>query len=125
MNRETIVVGSVSIVIGFLLGYFVALGFQSEPLGSSMSGNSSSDLPENHPSPDVMEKLQALIDQAQANPEDREVRVALGNMFYDMNRYDAAIPWYEEAIKLGPLDVHVSPDPGSADLYQGKQSNPK
>jgi protein O-GlcNAc transferase len=44
----------------------------------------------------------------------------LADIFYDMQRFDAAIPWYEEALALDPSDVHVSTDLGTAYLYTGK-----
>jgi cytochrome c-type biogenesis protein CcmH/NrfG len=120
MNRQSIVVGSLGIVVGFIFGYFLALGIQPGATPSMTGGSADSGLPENHPSPEVMQQLQALLEQAQANPEDSRVRVALGNTYYDMNRFDAAIPWYEEAMKLNPSDVHVSTDLGTAYLYQGQ-----
>jgi len=122
MNRESITIGIVGTVVGFILGYFVALGFQSETPVTEMTNNDESGLPDNHPSPEVMEQLQVLMEQVQKDPQDLTARVALANMYYDMNRFDAAIPWYEEAIKLNPSDVHVSTDLGTAYLYQGQTS---
>ena len=116
MNRQQFVTGIVGIIVGFILGFFVAQGVI--PAGVSppeMSGQ----VPENHPSPEVLERLETMLDRARTEPTDREVRVALGNTYYDMERYDAAIPWYKEALALEADDVGVSTDLGTSYLATG------
>lgn len=44
-------------------------------------------------------------------------RVQLGNLYFDAERYDDAIKWYEEAVKLSPNDVNVSTDLGVSYYY--------
>ncbi len=116
MNLQQYVIGIVGIIVGFILGFFVAQGVApsqvspSQPLGQ---------LPENHPTLEISEQLQGLLDRARSDPADHEVRVAIGNAFYDMGRYDAAIPWYEEALALHPDDVGISTDLGTSYLATG------
>jgi tetratricopeptide (TPR) repeat protein len=38
------------------------------------------------------------------------VRVELGNLYFDAERFDQAIPWYEAAVKIAPDDVNASTD---------------
>ena len=116
MNRQQFVTGIVGIIVGFILGFFVAQGVI--PAGVSppeMSGQ----VPEDHPSPEILEQLETMLDRARTDPADREVRVALGNTYYDMERYDAAIPWYKEALALRADDVGVSTDLGTSYLATG------
>jgi tetratricopeptide (TPR) repeat protein len=47
---------------------------------------------------------------ADAQPSDAGVRVDLGNLYMDAERFDLAIPWYEAALALRPEDVNVSTD---------------
>ena len=41
----------------------------------------------------------------------------LGNLYFDAERYDDAIKWYGEALKLAPNDVNVSTDLGVCYYY--------
>ena len=55
--------------------------------------------------------------RAESNPDDVESRVALGNLYYDANRFEQAIPWYEQALVLAPDNVDVSTDLGVSYYY--------
>lgn len=116
MNRQQLVTGIVGIIVGFILGFFVSQGVAPSQSGQDQSA---SQLPENHPGPEMVAQLQRMLDQARANPADHEVRISLGNTYYDMERYDAAIPWYEEALALKGDDVDVSTDLGTSYLATG------
>lgn len=116
MNRKQILTGAVGIAIGFILGFFVSQYIQP-PSGVPVSQTADSELPQDHPSPEEMEHLQHLLEQVEADPEDREARVLLANAYYDMGRYDAAIQWYEEALALDPDDVNVMTDLATSYLY--------
>ncbi|UCF37121.1 MAG: tetratricopeptide repeat protein [Acidobacteriota bacterium] len=119
MNRQHIVIGIVGVLVGFILGFFVAVGTQKAPSAGAMQQAAGGELPENHPSPEIMQWLEETIAVANAEPENAEVRVALGDQFYDMGRFDAAIPWYEAALALNPENLHASTDLGTCYLYTG------
>ena len=55
--------------------------------------------------------------QAEADPANVEVRVALGNLYFDAHRFDQAIPWYEQTLALRPDLVEVSTDLGVSYYY--------
>ena len=70
----------------------------------------------------------APVDQAHAAtlradaenmPEDVQVRVELGNLYFDAQRFEDAIPWFEAALELNPEEVEVSTDLGVAYYYLG------
>ena len=59
----------------------------------------------------------ALRNIAEKDPANVQSRVQLGNMYFDAERYQDAIQWYEAALKLNPNDVSVSTDLGVCFYY--------
>jgi tetratricopeptide (TPR) repeat protein len=68
----------------------------------------------------------AVLDETQVNalksvagrePRNAVPRAQLGNLYFDAERYDEAIKWYTEALKLSPNDVNVSTDLGVCYYY--------
>ena len=62
-------------------------------------------------------KVSALRNVAEKEPSNAAPRVELGNLYFDAERYDDAIKWYSEALKLAPRDVNVSTDLGVCYYY--------
>jgi len=71
----------------------------------------------------------AVLDETQVNAlktvAEREAsnatpRVQLGNLYFDAERYDDAIKWYSDALKLAPNDVNVSTDLGVSYYYSNQ-----
>jgi tetratricopeptide (TPR) repeat protein len=71
----------------------------------------------------------AVLDETQVNalkavagrePRNAAPRAQLGNLFFDAERYDEAIKWYTEALKLSPKDINVSTDLGVCYYYINK-----
>ena len=68
----------------------------------------------------------ALLDEAQVTalknvatrePANAQPRAQLANLYFDAERYDDAITWYTEALKLTPNDVNVRTDLGVCYYY--------
>jgi tetratricopeptide (TPR) repeat protein len=57
-------------------------------------------------------KSVAARDASNAGP-----RVDLGNLYFDAGRFEDAITWYAEAVKLAPNDVNLSTDLGVSYYY--------
>ena len=109
--------------MGFILGFFLSeiLRQKDSNLVESpvATEQDPSQLPEGHPTPELMARLRQLETMAQADPRDKERRVILGNAYYDIGRFAAAIPWYREALALDPEDVNVRTDLATCYLYVG------
>jgi cytochrome c-type biogenesis protein CcmH/NrfG len=65
---------------------------------------------ERQPPPLDVQRAADLEQQAKARPDDAMVRAELGNVYYDAERFDLAIPWYEAALRLEGRNVDVSTD---------------
>jgi len=62
-------------------------------------------------------KVTALKSVAEREPSNAKPRIDLGNLYFDAERYDDAITWYEGALKLTPRDVNLSTDLGVCYYY--------
>ena len=62
-------------------------------------------------------KVSALKSVAEREPANAKPRAELGNLYFDAERYDDAILWYEQAVKLTPNDVNLSTDLGVCYYY--------
>ena len=72
------------------------------------------------PPPVNEQKVAELTKIADGDPRNAAVRTELGNLYFDSERFDLAIPWYEAAFKLTPKDPNLSTDLGVAYLYTDK-----
>jgi len=62
-------------------------------------------------------KVSALKSVAEREPANARPRIDLGNLYFDAERYDDAITWYEQAVKLTPNDENLSTDLGVCYYY--------
>ena len=70
-------------------------------------------------SPRVIDEaeVEALVADAERDPSNAAPRAALGDLYFDAERFDNAITWYEEALALDPSNVNVSTDLGVSYYY--------
>jgi cytochrome c-type biogenesis protein CcmH/NrfG len=62
-------------------------------------------------------QVQALKSVAAREPSNPAPRSELGNLYFDAERYDDAIKWYSEAVRLAPKDPNLSTDLGVSYYY--------
>lgn len=62
-------------------------------------------------------QVKALQSVAEREPKSASPRTELGNLYFDAEKYDDAIRWYEEASKLAPNDPNISTDLGVSYYY--------
>jgi tetratricopeptide (TPR) repeat protein len=61
-----------------------------------------------------------LAKDAERNPRDAAVRLELGNLYFDAERFEDAARWYEQALGLEPRNVNASTDLGISYYYMNQ-----
>jgi tetratricopeptide (TPR) repeat protein len=125
MKAESIVIGVAGTVFGLIVGWIIGtqqaparpFAAAAAPVAQAAAGA---------PPAGALPAAAAPFDEAQAaalraiaekDPANVQSRVQLGNMYFDAERYQDAIQWYEAALKLNPTDVSVSTDLGVCFYY--------
>jgi tetratricopeptide (TPR) repeat protein len=62
-------------------------------------------------------RVKSLTDILTSDPNNAGAAVQLANTYFDGERYDDAIKWYEQALKLDPKNVDASTDLGVSYYY--------
>lgn len=118
MKPESIVLAVAGVFFGLLVGWVI--GSQQAVVrpvaapaaaAAAPTGQQPAAMPAAQAPKQVDEaQAQSLRAAAQQNPKDAQSRVQLGNLYFDAERYQDAVTWYEEALKLMPKDVNLSTD---------------
>lgn len=121
MKRETLVALLSGTFFGLLAGWMIGSQQAGPPVAATVTAAPASGQAQGQPapSPPVLDLQRAadLEKTAKAQPRDAAVRTELGNLYFNAERYDLAIPWYEAALKLNPKDVDASTDLGVCYYY--------
>jgi cytochrome c-type biogenesis protein CcmH/NrfG len=119
MKAESIVIGVAGTVFGLIVGWII--GTQQAPARpvAQAATPAAVQAPASAPPAAAFDEAQAtaLRTIAEKDPANIQSRVQLGNMYFDAERYQDAIQWYEAALKLNPGDVSVSTDLGVCFYY--------
>jgi tetratricopeptide (TPR) repeat protein len=62
-------------------------------------------------------KVQSLTAVLNSDPNNADAAIQLANTYFDAERYDDAIKWYEQGLKLKPNDPDASTDLGVSYYY--------
>jgi tetratricopeptide (TPR) repeat protein len=120
MKTDAIAFGVAGIAFGLIAGWIIGTE-QASPRTPAVAPPAAS-------APPVAgaDQRAAVLDEAQVTAlksvADRETtnpkpRIDLANLYFDAERYDDAIKWYGEALKLNANDVNVSTDLGVCYYY--------
>ena len=122
MRRDTLVFALAGIVFGFVVGYMAASWdviprpvAGGAPAGAPVAGAAPPAAPRLNP-----DEVKALESLAARQPGDAGVRVELGNLYMDAERWDEAIRWYREALALDPALPEVTTDLGACLVSSGR-----
>jgi tetratricopeptide (TPR) repeat protein len=124
MKSDAIAYGIAGIVFGLLAGWII--GSQQAGMRPGFAPQAVQQQAAAAPANGSGATRAAILDEAQVNAlksvAERETsnatpRVQLGNLYFDAERYEDAIKWYEEAVKLSPNDANLSTDLGVSYYY--------
>jgi len=129
----------ITLVIGIAVGYFARGSAPStssnvpDTAQAAMPGSTGApanmgpaQLPGSTPqqqaaSPEMLAKAaEPLLAQLKTNPNNTDVLVQLGNLYYDGQNYQQAIDYYERALKIQPNNADVRTDLGTSYWYLGE-----
>jgi tetratricopeptide (TPR) repeat protein len=124
MKSDAVAFGIAGILFGLIAGWIIGsqqaagrppAAAPSAPQAAASSSGSTSRAA-------VLDETQvnALKTVAEREASNATPRVQLGNLYFDAERYDDAIKWYAEALKISPDDVNVSTDLGVSYYYSNQ-----
>jgi len=122
MKSDAIAFGVAGILFGLIAGWIIGSQQAVAPSPTAPPAQSA----QSAPASSGQTTRAAVLDEAKVNAlksiADRESgnakpRVELANLYFDAERYDDAIKWYQEALKVEPNDVNVSTDLGVSYYY--------
>ena len=120
MKPESLVFAAAGALFGLIAGWILGAEQASvrpqsvaAPAAESQPAGQTAQAP---PQVDQAE-VDRLLKVAAAEPTSASPRAALGNLYFDAERYKEATEWYEAALKLEPNNADVSTDLGVGYYY--------
>ena len=119
MSREQLAFLSGGVVFGFVLGFVVAWGIGHAPETPMRAAMPQRGAPPSAPTDDApappgertMEEVTGRLDELKSrieqNPEDVEALIELANLYMQVNMYDRAQEYLEQAVQVDPDDLHA------------------
>jgi tetratricopeptide (TPR) repeat protein len=118
MKTDAVAFGVAGIAFGLIAGWVI--GTQQANVRTPVAA------PPAAAAPVPAETRAAVLDEAQVNAlktvaardaANPKPRADLANLYFDAERYDDAIHWYQEALAINPKDVNISTDLGVCYYY--------
>ena len=122
MSRESLFFAISGTFFGLMVGWII--GSQRAPAQpAAPAAQAGAQTPgEGQPAPKPLDeaRVNQLRGQAASDPRNAAIRTELGNLYFDADRFDEAIRWYQESLRINPSDPDVSTDLGIAFYYSNE-----
>ena len=122
MPRDSLLFGLAGVFFGVLVGWII--GAQQGP-GSAPPAPQAQSEPAQPPAAQTAAPLDEaraaeLRATAEGNPRDAQTRVQLANMYFDADRFEEAVRWYEASLEIDPRNANASTDLGVSYYYMNQ-----
>jgi tetratricopeptide (TPR) repeat protein len=119
MKRESLVFLISGTFFGLLVGWILGSQQVAPPTTAGPAAPAPAAQAQSAPAPPPLDTQRAaeLERTARAEPGNAAARVELANLYFNAEKFDLAIPWYDEVLKLNPKDVNASTDLGVCYYY--------
>ena len=119
VKSQGIIFGLSGLFFGVMLGWVLGSQQVAGPAAPPAPTQAAASSPQSPaPPPLDLQRASDLERQAKADPNNAALREQLGNLYFDAQRFDLAIPWYEAAIKLDKKNVNLSTDLAVSWFYE-------
>ena len=122
MKIESIVFAVAGMCFGIILGWVIGAQQASRTVAapSAAAAPAAGGGADRQPPALDEAKVQSLTTILQNDPKNAGAALQLANTYFDAERYDDAIKWYEESLKLDPKNPDASTDLGVSYYYAGQ-----
>ena len=126
MKSDAVAFGIAGVLFGLIAGWIIGAqqsGLRpptAAPVQQTTANPASGGVPVTRAAVLDETQVNALKSVAQREPSNATPRAQLGNLYFDAERYDEAIKWYGDALRLAPNDVNVSTDLGVCYYYSNQ-----
>ncbi len=123
MKAESIVFAVAGMCFGVILGWVIGAQQASQPAAPAAAAPAPAQgqgTARQAPPPLDEAKVQALMTVIKNDPKNAGAAVQLANTYFDAERYEDAIKWYEESLRLDPKNPDASTDLGISYYYAGQ-----
>jgi cytochrome c-type biogenesis protein CcmH/NrfG len=116
VRKDSVVFGVAGIFFGLLVGWII--GSQQAAPAQAPAPAAATNAAPAQTAPALDENRAAsLRSTAEGNPRDVDTRIQLGNLYFDAERFEDAVKWYEQAVEIAPQNVNASTDLGISYYY--------
>ncbi len=124
---QAYVLATICLVVGIAVGYLLrgSAGSDSKPQPSA-AAPAAAGMPAmgSQPTPEQLKHMadkqaEPILTQLKNSPNDPKLLAEAGNVYYDAQQYQAAIEYYDRALRVEPKNANVRTDMGTAYFYLG------
>ncbi len=120
MKSESLVFAVAGMCFGVILGWVIASQQPREAAAPAPAPAAAEAAAERQPPPLDEARVQELTATVTSEPRNAEAHAQLGNTYFDAERWNDAIQWYERSLAIDPGDPNVSTDLGVSYYYTNR-----
>jgi tetratricopeptide (TPR) repeat protein len=120
VSRDSVIFGLAGVFFGILVGWIIGSQQNAAPRVATPAAARPANSGQSTAAPLDESRAAVLAQTAKGNPQDAAVRLELGNLYFDSERFADAARWYEQAIAIEPRNVSASTDLGISYYYMNQ-----